>query len=187
MHYPRRKILTLAFAVEGGVLLVALLLAGYFDIGFLPLSRDIVRDIFIGTAGALPPFAFFIFIMSERARNVPVIGPLRNIVVNEIKDIFSNSTLSDLVLISLLAGISEDFLFRGVVQLKFGIIAASILFGLVHAVSAAYMIVTALMGFYIGMLFQWSGSLLVPVQLHFIYDLGALDYLKYRVVPENPA
>lgn len=184
-NYPRHRILALAFAVEGGVLLTALLLAGYFDIGLLPLSLDIARDIFIGTAGALPPFAFFMLIMSERAKNVPVTGSLRNIVINEIRDIFSKSSLSDLVLISLLAGFAEELLFRGVLQVKFGIIGASILFGLVHAVSPAYMIVTAVMGLYIGILFQWSGSLLVPVQLHFIYDLCALVYLRYFINNEN--
>ena len=87
----------------------------------------------------------------------------------------------DLVLISLLAGIAEEILFRGVVQARFGIATASILFGLVHCVSPAYIFITTIMGFYIGMFFLFSGSLLVPVQLHFIYDLAALAYLKYYI------
>ena len=72
-------------------------------------------------------------------------------------------------------------LFRGVIQMKFGIVIASIVFGLMHCVSAAYAIVAVLMGFYIGAFYYFTENLLVPVQIHFIYDLGALIFLRYYV------
>lgn len=179
MH--RLKILFLAFVSEGIVYIIALLSAQYWGISFTPLTENIFQDIFIGTVGALPPFAFFLFTTSDAADRISFLRPLRKIVMVDIKAIFSNSQLSDLIMISFAAGFAEELLFRGVVQAKFGIVIASIIFGLVHFISPLYVIITALMGLYIGAFFYFTESLLVPIQIHFIYDLGALVYLKYVV------
>ena len=181
MEYSRYQILTIAVLMEGALLVLALVLAWYFNINFLPVTQDALGDMIIGSFGAIPPFALFIFTLSRKADNFPLLGSLKKIVVTDIKGMFLNAGIMDLVLISLLAGIAEEILFRGVVQARFGIATASILFGLVHCVSPAYIIITTIMGFYIGTLFLFSGSLLVPVQLHFIYDLAALAYLKYYI------
>ena len=179
MEYPRKKIMVLAVIMEGLALLLAVFLAWYFGISLMPLSEDYFRDIVIGTIGALLPFVFFLFLMSERAGKFALFGSLRKIVTTGVKEIFSNAKLIDLIVISLIAGISEEILFRGVLQVKYGIVAASIVFGLAHCISAAYVITAAIMGFYIGAFYYFSNSLLVPIQIHFIYDLGALIYLRY--------
>ena len=171
----------MALIVEGGAAIMALALARYFNITLFPLSINVTGDILAGTAAALPPFLFFMFSVSDKAGKLPLIGPLRLKVITEIKEIFDNMNLAELVVISLLAGIGEEMLFRGVLQTHFGIIIASIVFGLMHSVSVAYVIVTIIMGLYIGIIFESGGSLLVPMQLHFIYDLAALVYLKYIV------
>ncbi len=179
MH--RLKILSLAFVAEGIIYIIALLAAQYWAISFIPLTENIFQDIFIGTVGALPPFAIFLFTTSEAAGKVSLLRPLRKIVMIDIKAVFLNSQLSDLIMISFAAGFAEELLFRGVLQARFGIVIASIIFGLVHFISPLYVIITAFMGLYIGTFFYFSESLLVPIQMHFIYDLGALIYLKYVV------
>jgi membrane protease YdiL (CAAX protease family) len=179
MQYPRFKIIKIALVIEGGALLIALLLAEYLQLEFFPLSKEHLRDLVIGTAAALPPFLMFLFSVSEKAAKIPLIGSLRRMVLREIRAVFSGCTFVDIVLISLLAGFAEEFLFRGVLQAKLGIVAASIIFGLFHAVSPAYVIAATIMGFYIGVSYQISGSLLVPVQIHFVYDLAALVYIRY--------
>ena len=179
MQYPRSKILKLAILIEGGALLIALLLAEYLDIELFPLTRQPLRDLLIGTAAVAPPFLMFLFSFSKTAEKMPFIGSLKQLVLREIKTLFSGCTFVDLVIISLLAGFAEEFLFRGVIQAKLGIIAASIIFGLIHAVSPAYVIAATIMGLYIGAAYQMSGSLLVPVQIHFVYDLAALIYIRY--------
>lgn len=184
MGFTRFRLLMIAFISEGVAFIAALLLARFFEINFLPLSHNIFRDIVIGSAGAAAPFALFIFIVSERATKIPLLDSLRRKVVIDVRAVFSNARIFDLVVISLLAGFAEEFLFRGVLQARFGIIAASIIFGLVHFISPAYVIVTVLMGFYIGIFYHLSGSLLVPVQLHFMYDLAALVYLRYFFASE---
>lgn len=181
MKYLRKKILTIAFLMEGGAVALAFILSRFFQIPLSPLSDNIFRDILLGTVLALPPFIFFLFTLSEKAKKLPLIGPLRQKVVTDIKAIFDNMRLMDFVILSLLAGIGEELLFRGILQVKFGIIVASIIFGLMHSVSFAYVVAAIVMGFYIGGIYYGSGSLLVPIQIHFIYDLAALVYLRYFI------
>jgi membrane protease YdiL (CAAX protease family) len=175
--------------MEGLALAIALVLAWYFKIRLkirlTPLTENFPGDIVLGTAFALPPFGLFLLSISQRAEKMPVVGSLRKIIVNEVRAFFADTALIDLVLISLLAGIAEEILFRGVIQEKLGLVAASIIFGLVHFLSPAYVIVTILMGFYIGIIYQMTNSLLVPIQLHFIYDLAALVYLRFYLKDSN--
>lgn len=184
MGYPRHKVLLVAVLMEGGALAAALLLAEYFDIDFFPLSLNPVQDVLIGTAGAVVPFILFLLTISEKARKLPLLGSLRETVLVQVREFFLHTKLVDLVLISLIAGFAEEMLFRGVLQARYGIIAASAVFGLLHCVSPAYFIVATLMGLYIGGAFILSGNLLVPIQMHFIYDLAALAYLKFYVREE---
>ncbi|GBD96111.1 CAAX amino terminal protease self- immunity [bacterium BMS3Abin06] len=165
--------------MEGAALLLALLLARYFNINLLPLTDSPLQDILTGTAAAVPPFILFLFTLSEKAENIPIFSSLKKTIMTDLRTIFANAGLFDLVLISLLAGFAEEILFRGVLQAKFGIVAASVVFGLIHCVSPAYVVVTTIMGFYIGALYYASESLLVPVQMHFIYDLAVLIYIRY--------
>jgi CAAX protease family protein len=179
MAYPVRRLLVLVFLTEGAALAAALILAGWLDIRLFPLTRNFGGDILKGTAAALPPLAFFICSLSKRAGRVPALRSLRRKVLGDIRELFLDVRPVDLVLISVSAGLAEELLFRGVLQIKVGIVGASIIFGLVHFVSPSYVIAAAVMGFYIGAIFQMSGHLLVPIQLHFIYDLGALAYIRY--------
>lgn len=166
---------------EGIVLILALFLAKYFGIKFLPLTENLFRDIMLGTFGASFPLVLFIFLVSKQAEKIPFMGSLRKTIINDIKVIFSKTKLLDLCLISILAGFAEELLFRGVIQVKLGIVGASIIFGLLHFITPAYCVIATIMGFYLGFLFQYYESLLIPIQLHFIYDLGALVYLRYYV------
>lgn len=161
--------------------MVALLLARFCETKLLPLTENLFRDILLGTVGATVPLALFVFLLSEKAQGIPLIGSLRRTIINDIKVIFSETKLLDLFLISIFAGFAEELLFRGVIQVKLGIVGASIIFGLLHFITPAYCIIATIMGLYMGILFQYYESLLIPIQLHFVYDLGALVYLRYCV------
>lgn len=181
MVFSRTKIMVLAFITEGAVFLAALILARWTDAELRPVTYNLIRDLLIGTAAAVFPFLLFLFSLSEKASNVPLIGSVRKLILTEIRGFFANSGFVDLVAISFMAGCAEEFLFRGILQARFGIIVASVLFGLIHFVTPAYVLLATVMGLYIGVFFEIYDSLLVPVQIHFAYDLGALVYLKYFV------
>jgi len=94
-------------------------------------------------------------------------------------------------LISLSAGIGEELLFRGVIQNGLtglagpttGLIAAALLFGLAHALTPAYFVLTTLAGLYLGVLYLATGNLLIPILVHFLYDWIALSWLLSRSLP----
>jgi membrane protease YdiL (CAAX protease family) len=175
----RSKLMGLALVVEGGACVIALVLARVWDIALFSLTEHLLRDSLIGIAAASIPFALFAFSLSERAQTIPIISSLRKTIRGEIRPLFASLTLIDISLISLWAGFAEELLFRGVIQAKGGIIAASCLFGVLHWVTPAYAIVAAVIGFYIGLLYHVFHGLLLPIELHCIYDFGALIYLKY--------
>jgi len=135
--------------------------------------------------GALIPLVLFYLLLSEKVNNIPLVGSLRRTIIHDIKAIFSDTKLLDIFFISACAGLAEELLFRGAIQVKFGIFVASIIFGLLHFITPAYCIVATIMGFYLGFLFQYYDSLLIPIQLHFVYDLGVLIYLRYFYIDKS--
>ena len=177
----RSKLLGLALLVEGVAFILALVLARLWGIALFPLFDNLMRDCLIGTTAALIPFALFCFSLSEKARAIPIIRSLRKTIIDDIRSLFASATFIDICLISLMAGVAEELLFRGVIQAKWGLLAASILFGVLHAVTPAYVILAAVIGLYIGLLYHVFQSLLIPIQLHCIYDFGALIYIRYFV------
>ncbi|GJQ57214.1 MAG: CPBP family intramembrane metalloprotease [Candidatus Scalindua sp. AMX11] len=179
--YPRKRLLILAFVSEGMLLLLALLFSRLFGIRLFPLTVDVVKDVALGTIGTLFPLAIFAFFLTTKSENLPLFGSLRKIVINDIKVLFTNASLLDIVTISALAGIAEELLFRGIVQPKVGIVWASVIFGLLHCLSPAYFVIATVMGLYLGFLCDYYQSLLIPIHLHFLYDLGVLICLKYYV------
>ncbi len=86
---------------------------------------------------------------------------------------------------SLLAGVGEELFFRGVLQPELiswtgtlaGLIAASVVFGLLHAITPTYALLATAVGAYLGWLALASGNLLGPMIAHGVYDFFALAYL----------
>jgi membrane protease YdiL (CAAX protease family) len=98
--------------------------------------------------------------------------------------LFRNAPAGILFLVSLLAGVGEELLFRGVIQGGLdgvigstgALVVASVIFGAMHAVSRPYFIITTLMGLYLGWLYLTTGNLLIPILVHFIYDWVVLRH-----------
>jgi membrane protease YdiL (CAAX protease family) len=116
------------------------------------------------------------------------VGPLARIKAfaeEVIKPLFRACTLLDLAAISLLAGVGEEMLFRGVLQDVFSrwldpslaLVLASVLFGLLHLITPTYALLAALMGAYLGWLYAQTGNLFVAIMVHALYDFFALGYV----------
>ena len=90
---------------------------------------------------------------------------------------------TDLLMLAAIAGLSEEILFRGVIQpwietawgLKAGLIVSNMLFGMAHAVTPLYAMLAFLIGVYLSGAMDYGGTrnLLVPVLIHAIYDFWA--------------
>jgi uncharacterized protein len=120
------------------------------------------------------------------------IGPLKpldDVVRQAIVPLFRATPIWELLLISALAGLGEEFLFRGVLQAGIqqvsgspwlALAVASLLFGLAHPITVTYAVLAALIGVYLGWLWLATDNLLLPVVAHGAYDLVALVYLTRR-------
>ncbi|MGH3089626.1 MAG: lysostaphin resistance A-like protein [Rubrobacteraceae bacterium] len=88
------------------------------------------------------------------------------------------ATRYSLVLISVFSGIGEEMFFRGVLQEEFGLVVASIIFGLVHVgPDRRYLVWTAwaiLAGFLFGFLYETTGGLLAPTLAHVLHNAATL-------------
>ena len=66
-------------------------------------------------------------------------------------------------------------------SLWLAVIAAGLLFGAGHWLSASYAVLASLIGVYLGLLFVVSGNLLAPIVAHAAYDVVALYVLARRL------
>jgi membrane protease YdiL (CAAX protease family) len=83
-----------------------------------------------------------------------------------------------LVLLALFSGVGEEIFFRGAVQQEFGLVVASLVFGLVHVgPDRRYLVWTAwavLAGFLFGSLYEVTGGLLAPILAHSAHNAATL-------------
>jgi hypothetical protein len=109
---------------------------------------------------------------------------IRAFLDDAVRPIFGEWSIGQLALISILAGLCEEALFRGAIQ---GILSeaigrlpalvlASLLFGAAHYITVGYAVLAALIGAYLGALWLATDNLLVPILVHVLYDLIALIY-----------
>jgi hypothetical protein len=111
--------------------------------------------------------------------------------------VLASRSAAELALIATLAGLAEETLFRGVVQVGLtrvlpaagALMVASAAFGLAHFVTRTYAVLAAIAGLYLGALYLLQGNLLVPIVAHALYDFVALMYLvrRYRASQPVPA
>jgi uncharacterized protein len=100
------------------------------------------------------------------------------------------ATSTSLVLVAIFSGVGEEAFFRGALQQEFGLVVASLLFGLAHVgPDRRYFVWTAwavLAGFVFGFLYEVSGSLLAPILAHTAHNAATLLLWKrYRKGPKK--
>ena len=185
---------TMAMLFEGGLGVIAVVIG--WTLG-RPLGELIdwnLTGAAWGVAAALP--LMLLLLLCVRLPTRPF-SDIAEIIDRLLVPMFRNVGLLNLALISILAGLGEELLFRGLLQqgladwiggpagLWIGLAAASIIFGLLHAVTPTYALLATLMGIYLGWLWLQTENLLVPITAHAVYDFLALAYMvKIRRRPE---
>ena len=102
--------------------------------------------------------------------------------MHRITGLFRGYSWWQIACIAALAGVGEELLFRGFLQnfmanymsIAMAIIGSSIIFGLLHYLSHAYFISAVLMSIAFGAGYHYSGSLLMVILWHGVYDFIAL-------------
>lgn len=97
--------------------------------------------------------------------------------------IFENQSVGWIAVISIVVAVSEEMLFRGVIQVSFGYIFASSLFAIVHIrylKKPILFILIVLLSFLLGYLFFITENLLVTIVFHFLVDFLLGLFIRYK-------
>ena len=177
-----RRFFWVACAIEAALLLVAAAIAWPFG---QPLLSDLhwsSADLLLGLAASLPLCALFWWMMQS---SMKPLARIRSLLVGGLRPLFASWSLPQLGLLSALAGLAEEVLFRSVIQgttaayfgSAVGLVVASIVFGAAHLVTGTYGIIAGVIGAYLGLLWLLAENLLLPIVTHAAYDFVALVYL----------
>lgn len=182
MNSPRTRIVV-AVVSEASLGLAGWLLA---HLARAPIAArlDFTAETALRAAVALGP-PLVLLAAALRTAWVPLVR-LREQVRTLVGELFARASLAELAAVALAAGVGEELLFRGGLQPLAerwwgpwpAVLAVSLLFGAAHAMSAAYFVVAALMGAYLGWLAQAWGDLVAPIAVHAAYDFLALIALR---------
>ncbi len=181
----RRTVVLLAILIEGGLLAASSLLGWMVDQPPLRFFEWTPSAALWGIAATLPLFGLFFLLMRWP------IGPFRRIRLfseEVVRPLFAPCSHFDLFGVSVLAGLGEEMMFRGVLQSAFtgwfgltaGIVLASLLFGLLHSITLTYMLLATLMGVYLsGVWLIADRNLLAVIVTHALYDFVVLLWLMH--------
>lgn len=177
-----RKWFSFACLIEGSLLAIALVAGG-------PGRRSLAEhwhwtwlDACVGVAASVPPLLILTQLMRSTS---PQLASTQRFMNHLVRPLFVPYGLVRIGFISLLAGLGEEALFRGVIQWRLtevggflpGLAIASVVFGLCHWATALYMLFATAAGLYLGLLWHWTGNLLTPVLAHATYDFAAFVWL----------
>ncbi len=179
----QRRPVVVALLFEGGLAVLALALALMFGLRpWLTIRLDAATPL-LAVAATVPLLGLVLLLLRSNWAWVEALDRLARELATTL---FANAGPTAILLVSLLAGIGEELLFRGVVQAGLeplvgavpALLLASLLFGLAHAVTRAYFLMAALIGIYLGWLYLATGNLLLPILVHFLYDWIILSRLR---------
>jgi membrane protease YdiL (CAAX protease family) len=187
-----RQLVVAAFWFQGSLAVVGIV-AGAFGMcdrsqSLLDFDQDIIIEPAFawGVLGTIPMLGYLLC-----AHFFPV-GPLkhvRDVVEEKLYPLLKDATVFQMVLLSVLAGFTEEILFRWCLQGglneffggQFGwlvaLLLASMVFGAMHCINWSYAILTTLVGVYLGWLMIASGTYLAPAIAHTLFDFIALIYI----------
>jgi uncharacterized protein len=179
---PKIQFLKLTTLFSAGLASVTLVLNRWLTGEYFPAPVALTGQAAgLAVVAAIPLMAVILLLV----RVDPIFMPGILAKLRQIKPLLIGLKQTERIYIAVLAGFSEELLFRGFLQPLVGIAAASIIFGAMHAVTFGYFLLAGAMGFYLGWLFQSTGNLLVPMAVHALYDVFALNLLAWIYLREE--
>lgn len=177
----------LATWFEGSLVVIAAIIGW---LGGLSPWQDLKLDLpglGLGLAGTLP--LYLLFVVTYRAPLKPL-QHIHDFLVERMGPLLDACGKPQLAYLALLAGFTEETLFRGVLQPLIelhwgwvgGLIASNVMFALAHAITRTYALLAGITGIYLGLALDVSGerNLLIPMTVHALYD-----FLAFLAVAET--
>jgi uncharacterized protein len=155
----------------GSLTVAAVLWSGLRGLDPRFFGHSIALSALLGALSAIATVSFGLLAY----RLLPV---LREIAEELSPRLVDRANRSSLVLVAVFSGVGEETFFRGALQQEFGLVVASLVFGLVHVgPDRRYLVWTAwavLAGFLFGALYEITGGLLAPILAHSAHNAATL-------------
>ena len=171
----RGGLMWIALLFEGGLVVLAILFGWFADVR--PFRQFTARpnNLAAGVIGTIPLlFAFWWMYRS----GLPAFARIRSFLIETLGPTIAKARWYDVIVLAVLAGLCEELFFRGFLQVWLsrwgvgvGLLASNVIFGLVHAITLTYFLLTFVAGLYLGAVFLLCDSnLLAPMLVHGLYD-----------------
>ena len=135
----------------------------------------------------------FLLIQGIGALPIRSLQQLERLTKDQLNQAVGPMTIPQLLVLSLTAGIGEEFLFRGLIQGWFlsyysspsfvqaipGILVSSLLFGIAHPLTRSYIVIASCMGVLFALVYWWTRDLLACILAHAFYDAMILTYWRW--------
>jgi len=180
--YPadRNDFFKKACSFEAALILVAVVLGWIADINPFADLHFSESAVAYGLVGTMP--LFLLYLSLERIQTESVIK-IKHMLFETLGSGLHRYHWTDLLILASIAGLSEELLFRGVIQpwiesswgMTAGLVGSNIIFGLAHAVTPLYAVLAILVGIYLSLSLDYGGdrNLLIPIVIHGFYDFLA--------------
>ena len=170
------------FGMIGGALIMIAAAFGLAHLLSVPIATTLnptPLSVLIGVFATAPLCAALLWFMGADYK--PVVR-FRESQLEFFRSLNLEFTPARILLLSTAAGVSEELLFRGVLQtwltgksnIFVALILTNIVFGLLHFRTIAYVVIAGLVGVYLGVVFYLVGDLTAPIITHALYDVAAL-------------
>lgn len=176
----KAQFLKVATIFEGGLVLIAYFVAWAAHLDPLETLRVSAAGLTSGILGTLPLLAFFAL---TYAYPVTSLREIKRFLEDKLGPLLTRCRWYELLYLGFLAGVSEEILFRGVLQPWLerdwggigGLVFSNLIFALAHWITPMYGLLAGLTGGYLGLSMDFGSerNLLVPILIHSIYDFLA--------------
>lgn len=181
------QLTTSLLMLEGSLGLVGAVGGYWSGVDWLALIQFSPVDLSLGLGGGVGLFLLHVVLLFPGGERNPlyrwIYKPFSETLAKRLRIL----SLEDIILISLMSGVAEEVMFRGWVQTELGLVAASILFGIIHIwgrQGIGYGVYAIGMGFILGFLFEYTGTLWAPMGMHSINNFLGLLSIKKGWTPD---
>lgn len=176
----RKELTLLVLVIEVPILVLSIAFGQAFGLDIISkiiITQELTSTGIAATALLIVLNYFVVFVLGNY---IGIFKPLKT-AYDEVCELVSNAKAPEIILIAIFSGMAEEFFFRGLIQHFMGIHFASILFGLFHIGSkktVSYALYTTIVGYYLGFLYLYTGSLWVPILVHVFNNAIAIPFMK---------
>ncbi len=179
-QYKRGFVLSTVIVIEAVLLGIAAIWCLVSNIDLLPVLANARIEFFV--FGAL--IGVLLSVVGLVITKVESFKAFHQLVYEIMGPLFAHSRIVDIALIAAASGFCEEVFYRGVLQTEFGIVIASLIFGICHFAGSQfylYVIWAALAGYLFGVLFEISHSLWLPITAHAFSNFVSIIILRQKM------